>query len=304
MEQISSNLNKFYYYAKWFFECKFLGHRKPLQSVIFITDKCNLRCKHCSVVKEDSEVHTRTYKEIKETLKKCYEMGSRIVDFEGGEPTLWRDGKKNINDLIILAKQIGFFSTTVTTNAQQPIDLLSDLVWVSIDGTEVYHDLCRGTGTYKKLVDNIQNSMHPCLNVNMTITTFNFTCVEEVIKFVKENKKLKKIALSFLTPHGESADLMVPDEIRNQTIDKIIELKRKGYPIMNSLAGLKLLKSRKFKKACWITNFVLADGTFCDTCPGEKEEICDKCGYGMAAEMSLVYNLHPQAILAGLDVRK
>ena len=299
----SKMIKKLFYYAKWFFECRFLGQRKPLQSVIFITDKCNLHCKHCSIVKNDFSI-SRTYEEIKETLKKCYKMGSRIVDFEGGEPTIWQDNDKNINDLIDLAKKIGYFSTTVTTNAQQPINLKSNLVWISIDGDKQAHETCRGHGTYEKLMENIDESNHSCLNVNMTITKLNYFCVEDVIKMVKAHKKLKKISLSFLTPHGASFDLMVSDQIREEVIDKIIELKKQNYPIMNSLAGLELLKSRKFKPQCWITNFVLANGTYLDTCPGEKEEICENCGYGMATEMSLVFDLNPQTILAGLGVRK
>lgn len=300
-------IKRLFYYAKWFFECKFSGKKKPLQSVIFITDKCNLRCKHCSVVKSDEKAVSRTYQEIETTLKKCFELGSRIVDFEGGEPTLWQDGDKDINDLVKLAKQIGFFSTTITTNAQQPINLDSDLVWISIDGDETAHEECRGKGTYQKLLSNIETSNHPSLNANMTITKLNYHCVEDIIKMVKANKKLKKIALSFMTPHGGNSggvDLMVSDEIRDETIDKIIEMKTQGYPIMNSLAGLKLLKKRQFNRHCWITNFVLSDGTFLEMCPGDKEEICDQCGYGMAAEMSLVFDLNPQTILAGLYVRK
>jgi len=295
---------KLLYYAKWFFECRVLGKRKPLQSVVFITDKCNLKCKHCSVVKCGDEATSRTYDEVLNTLKKCYLMGSRIVDFEGGEPTLWQDGDKNINDLIKLANKIGFFSTTVTTNAQQPINLDSNLVWISIDGDEKAHDDCRGFGSYQKVMQNIESSNHPCLNVNMTITKLNYHCVEDVIEMVKNHKKLKKISVSFLTPHGKSGELMVSDEIRNETIDRIIELKKQNYPIMNSFAGLKLLKSRKFKKACWITNFVMPDGTFLDECSGETEGICDQCGYGMATEMSLVFNLNHQTIIAGLGVRK
>ena len=37
------------YLAQWFIRARFFGRRAPLQTVLFITDKCNLRCKHCSV---------------------------------------------------------------------------------------------------------------------------------------------------------------------------------------------------------------------------------------------------------------
>ena len=42
-------VKQMFYLAKWFFGAKFFNQRKPLQSVIFISDKCNLACKHCNV---------------------------------------------------------------------------------------------------------------------------------------------------------------------------------------------------------------------------------------------------------------
>ena len=39
--------SRFAYLAWWQLRSMF-GREAPLQSVIFILDKCNLRCKHCS----------------------------------------------------------------------------------------------------------------------------------------------------------------------------------------------------------------------------------------------------------------
>ena len=44
-----SKLKQFTYLAFWFIRARFFGRKAPLQSVIFISDKCNLQCKHCSV---------------------------------------------------------------------------------------------------------------------------------------------------------------------------------------------------------------------------------------------------------------
>ena len=106
------------YLAQWFVRARFFGRRAPLQTVLFITDKCNLRCKHCSVY-GSAGYRQRTFDDIVEDMHYSYEQGSRFIDLEGGEPTLWREGDRTINDLIDAALQIGFFSITVTTNAQQ-----------------------------------------------------------------------------------------------------------------------------------------------------------------------------------------
>jgi len=107
------------YLAGWFIRAKFFGRRAPMQSVLFISDRCNLSCKHCSVYNHTNPT-SKTYNQIREELQYCYSLGSRFVDFEGGEPFLWRDGDKTVDDLCDLAHQLGFFSCTITTNAQKP----------------------------------------------------------------------------------------------------------------------------------------------------------------------------------------
>ncbi|MDR2620038.1 MAG: radical SAM protein [Propionibacteriaceae bacterium] len=295
------------YYAWWFFRCKLLGQRHPLQSVIFITDRCNLKCKHCNVVREGPYVSTMTYDEVREQLKFSYEAGSRIVDFEGGEPLLWRDRVRgaDLNSLIDLAREIGFFSTTVTTNAQQPINIHPDLIWISIDGLEAEHDYQRGPGTFARAMKNIAESSHPNMNVNMTVTAHNWRDFPKVAELVKNHPKLNRLSFSFYVPY-EDRGLIVPPEVRAEIIATAIALKQAGYPIMNSQAGMKLLRDpRSFAdhRACWISNFVTSDGTRIMHCPGQDAGVCDECGFGMGPEMSLLFRLHPEMVLSGLKVR-
>ena len=127
-------MRKLFYLGWWFFRARVFGRKAPLQTVLFISDICNLRCKHCSVY-ELKNPHNMTYDQVRDHLQKSYDAGSRFVDFEGGEVTLWKDGDKRINDLIDLAKEIGFFSCTITTNAQLPFaGSKADSIWVSLDG--------------------------------------------------------------------------------------------------------------------------------------------------------------------------
>ncbi|MDR1355228.1 MAG: radical SAM protein [Propionibacteriaceae bacterium] len=295
------------YYACWFVRCKLLGERRPLQSVIFITDRCNLKCKHCNVVREGPYVSTMTYDEVREHLQFSYDAGSRIVDFEGGEPLLWRDRVHgaDINTLVELAREVGFFSTTVTTNAQQPINVNSDLVWISIDGLESEHDYQRGVGTFAKALHHISEATHPNMNVNMTVTAHNWRDFAQVAKLVKDHPKLKRMSFSFYVPYGDRA-LVVPPAVRAKITATANLLKRVGYPIMNSKTGIKLLRNPKsfaHYRACWISNFVESDGTRIMHCPGQDAGVCDECGFGMGPEMALLFRLHPEMVLSGLRVR-
>ena len=127
-------MKKLFYLGWWFLRARLFGRKAPLQTVLFISDICNLRCKHCSVY-ELKNPHNMTYEQVRDHLQKSYDAGSRFVDFEGGEVTIWKDGDKRINDLLDLAKEIGFFSCTITTNAQLPFaGCKADSIWVSLDG--------------------------------------------------------------------------------------------------------------------------------------------------------------------------
>lgn len=292
-----------FYLPIWFFKAKFLGKKNPLQSVVFISDKCNLACKHCCIYAKDKPIE-KTYDKIAEELQYCYDQGSRFVDFEGGEPTLWRDGEYDLNSLIKLAKKIGFFSTTITTNAFRSFaGSLADSIWVSLDGLGHYHDEIRGKGVFERLVKNIAEANHPDLSVNMVVNSINYLSVDETIEFAKNNPHIKSISINFHTPFEGSEDLYLDWDKRCEVIDKVIAYKKKGYPIMNSVSGLKLMKHNRFKKQCWVSNFIMPDGTRYEQCNGAAEGLCDKCGFCMAGEMRSIMTLKPDTIFAGMKLR-
>lgn len=296
-------LTQFFYLAFWWFRAKFLNRKKPLQSVIFISDRCNLSCKHCSVYNHKSPV-SKSYEQIKEELEYCYKLGSRFVDFEGGEPFIWTDGQKNVNDLCVLAREIGFFSCTITTNAQKSFaDSKADSIWVSMDGLGHYHDSVRGEGAFERLEKNVASCGHKALSANMAINKLNVDGVAQAIEYVKQSPYFKLISLNFHTPFPGTEDLALSKEERDKVIELIISYKKKGYPIMNSVSGLKYMKTLKFKKACWMSNFIFTDGTKCPECAGSVAGVCDKCGFCMAGEERAVMNLCPDTILAGLNLR-
>ena len=218
---------------------------------------------------------------------------------------MWRDDQnRNLNSLIRLSKEIGFFSATVTTNAAMPFrDSEADSIWVSLDGLGEYHNTIRGNGVYERLVKNIADSGHKDLSVNMVVNNINYKSLEETIEFAKSNPHIKSISINFHTPYEGTEDLMLDWDKRVEAIDKVISFKKRGYPIMNSISGLKLMKHNKFKKYCWVSNFIMVDGTRLDECPGSIAGMCDKCGFCMAGEMHSVMTLKPDTVFAGLKLR-
>lgn len=291
------------YLPAWYFGTKLPGGHRPLQTVLFITDRCNLSCRHCAESGHGGHFD-KPYRQIEEELRWSYARGSRFVDFEGGEPTLWRDGEHTLNDLYDLAHAVGFFSGTLTTNGQQPFgDTKADSVWVSVDGYRDYHDAIRGPGTFEKLDRNIRESGLRSLSVNMAVNRINRPSVADTVRYARDNPAIRSISINFHTPYPGTESLMLPREEKNAVIDEVLELKRRGYPVMNSVSGLKIMKRPDFPKDCWVSNFILADGTRLERCPGSTCGICGECGFCMAGETWAMLRLRPDTILAGLKLR-
>ncbi len=300
-------LKQYLYLAQWFVRARFFGRRAPLQTVLFITDKCNLRCKHCSVY-GSAGYHQRTFADIESDMRYAYAQGSRFIDLEGGEPTLWREGERTINDIIDKAREIGFFSITVTTNAQQDFSWIHPhSIWVSMDGVGEYHERIRGNGTFARLEENIAKSHQKHICVNMVVNTLNYESVDAAMDYVRQNNAIEQISINFHTPYPGTEYLALPPEQKAAIIDKVIDYKHRGYPIMNSLSGLKKMKRNvlgqiSLGKECFVTNFIYPDGSR-GLCLGYGTDQCRQCGFCMAGEMASVFHFCPDTLLSGFKLR-
>ncbi len=275
--------------------------------MLFITDKCNLRCKHCSVY-GSAGYHQRTFADIESDMRYAYAQGSRFIDLEGGEPTLWREGERTINDIIDKAREIGFFSITVTTNAQQDFSWIHPhSIWVSMDGVGEYHERIRGNGTFARLEENIAKSGQKHICVNMVVNTLNYESVDAAMEYVRHNDAIEQISINFHTPYPGTEYLALPPEQKAAIIDKVIDYKHRGYPIMNSFSGLKKMKRNalgqiSLGKECFVTNFIYPDGSR-GLCVGYGTDQCRQCGFCMAGEMASVFHFCPDTLLSGFKLR-
>ena len=174
---------------------------------------------------------------------------------------------------------------------------------MSVDGYGKYHDRVRGKGTFARLDRHIREAGHPEVSIAMAVNRINKDSVGRLIRYAHEHPAIRQIAFNFHTPFPGTEDLMMDWEERNRVIDKIIAYKKRGYPIMNSVSGLKIMKKRGFPKDCWIANYILIDGRRLPNCPGSIMGACDDCGFSMAGEMYSVLRMKPDTILAGLRLR-
>ena len=136
------------------------------QFCIAVTERCNLRCRHCYWHEPDLRPDPclddldRVLAQFKALGNAFGEQGEHLLAIGGGEPTLRND----LEDLVTLAKQRGF-SVRLTTNAvrmsRRRAESLRDsgleAVQVSIDGaSEDAHDRVRGRGNWTRAVRGAQ----------------------------------------------------------------------------------------------------------------------------------------------------
>jgi radical SAM protein with 4Fe4S-binding SPASM domain len=112
-----------------------------------ITNKCNLRCKHCYI--GDADLSELSMNQVENILTEFEEMQGLRVLITGGEP-LVHNKFREINEMLpdfFLRKVL--FTNGLLLNKNILGQLNVDEIQVSIDGLEDAHDSLRGRGAYK-----------------------------------------------------------------------------------------------------------------------------------------------------------
>ena len=121
----------------------------PSRLTVFLTDKCNMKCAHCFIIKEEAkkteEIGISEYKKIFQSLN----GNTSQILLTGGEPTL----RKDLTELAIYANKIGKVSTiSIFSNSLYPektIEIFKKILsgsnaninyQTSIDGVEDFHN--------------------------------------------------------------------------------------------------------------------------------------------------------------------
>jgi MoaA/NifB/PqqE/SkfB family radical SAM enzyme len=276
-----------------------VGQKRPLLGGIKLTHACNLSCRHCPFCRR--EAGSLSFAQAVSSLAALHKLGVRILILEGGEPLLWRDGEYDVGDVIAEAKKL-FFSVGVTTNGTWPIDVESDVVWVSVDGLEETHDLLRGK-CFARVIENIQASSHPRIFAHVTINTLNWEEIPDLVAFL--SPRVRGISVQFHYPFQEvEQELFLPFDRRWQVLDGLVEMKRRGYPIVNSYACLRALKDNRWRCRPWMVASVDPTGEIIQGCylKGRGEIACERCGFSAHTEISLAYNGVIESILGGSRV--
>jgi radical SAM family uncharacterized protein len=237
------------------------GIKTPLFAGHKLTYNCNLKCKMCPFWKRSSQELSLNAERV--ILRQIYNSGVGAIAFEGGEPLLRND----LPEILAYSRSLPLHTSLITngTLLKSSIDKIAPhingVIYVSIDGLERTHDRLRGvSGCFKKAVEGITVARKKVpVTLNTTITAENICEIDDIVKLARELGV--RIALSIVHEYHnvEASAPGIKETIKIS--EKLIQMKKDGYPIVNSINYFKVIgKQKSWKCKPWALINVGADG--------------------------------------------
>lgn len=279
--------SSFLYFSSFGLKTILFKQKKPILGTVILTDRCNLSCKHCSVNNITAIIHP--YAQVKNEMKTLYDMGVRILFFCGGETFMWQDGGKNLRDLVVEAKEMGFLIVNTVTNGTFPLDLPeADLILLSLDGDREKHNEIRGE-TYDLIMENIKNATSTNICFYMAVNQINKDTIAHVCKKARDTANVRAVSFNFHTPYPDTADLALSMAEKTVYCDVISKMMDEGAPVFNLKSAFPYIIHNTFPTPCHQC-VVMENGklSICGRCI-EVPDLCEKCGYFFVAEYTLLF---------------
>ncbi len=158
-----------------------------------ITDRCNLRCKHCYIDPSPAldAFHELSLDHIKTLLREFEELQGLRVLITGGEPLLHKDFEA-INRMLpdFLMRKV-LFTNGLLLNRDRLRNLHVDEIQISIDGLEKAHDILRGTGTFARSMESVLL----CLEMGYEVSISTMVHADNLGDFDEMEVLFKKIGI-------------------------------------------------------------------------------------------------------------
>jgi MoaA/NifB/PqqE/SkfB family radical SAM enzyme len=280
------------FYALFTWRFIVLQHWEPLIYGIALTDRCNLACRGCHV--SNTERPDMTWDQLVVAMQHAWNRGFRELYFSGGEPMMWRDDGRTLEDAIIEAKRIGFFHVHVYTNGTLGLDTSADLVWVSMDGLPGVFERRRGD-YFHQVERSVRKGRHPQIAIIYVIDRNTEEGIELFLRWVQETKfPVIGVMFYFHTPYYGRDELFLTAQERAPIIDRLLDCIKIGLPVINSRAGLLALKTGNWPRRMPIAYVLDVDGE--SVCCRASDDVCVDCGYAACTELTELQRLRPSAV--------
>ncbi len=189
--------------------------KKPIV-VWNITNKCNLKCRHCYAT-DFGELQTQIEKE--EAINIIKDLGNfniPVLLFSGGEPLL----RKDISLLVAKTRDTGIKPVISSNGVLLTKQLAKDLknagvayIGISLDGIGKAHDEFRGVvKSFDLAMLGIKNCQEAGIKVGIrtTLTKWTYPFLEQILELT-EREQIKRICFYHLVYTGRGKDIVNED---------------------------------------------------------------------------------------------
>ena len=251
------SLNKFKNRAKETLSVALDGaHHVPVTIGFEMVTACNITCLHCTKWRKAPLPKPLTIHEWRRLVHEVRALSGPchlIMPQGGGEPLI---DARNVLDIVKLASQSGI-AVSITTNATLLDEAMAQNICdsglatlnISLDGMRPQtHDFSRNTpGTFDKVMSAVgfmkKNGRQSMVRIRAIVSGNNFMELTDMAEWVKR-EKLEGIQFDALRPRGNDWAQLWPKDVEGicAALDRLIELKKRGYPIGNTAANFEYMK--------------------------------------------------------------
>ncbi len=257
---------------RWAGKIFFKKNSLPEQITFFVTDSCNLKCRHCFYRRKLNRGNNPSLSEIKRVSGNLGKFS--FLTLTGGEPFL-RDDLPEIAETFVLKNKVSRIS--IPTNGFEPRKIYSQtgkmlgkcpgaeiIVKVSIDGLEEVHDGIRGVkGSFGRAVETFkliktlkEKNRRFKTGILFTISKLNEVCLEDAFQFAKRELKPDVTGLNFIRGNDVDREIKnVEFQKYEKLYDMILSGCRKNYfykaykkSVIRAIKEIK--ESRRYPFAC------------------------------------------------------
>ncbi len=279
--------SRFYYYYR-LFKWHALRDRSPIGASIKITQRCNLRCRHCVWEKHSEE---RFGSEWRKTVDELYAQGVSVIAVEGGEPTL----HPAASDIVQYIRNRGMYCIVITNGTSGITGLEPDAFWISVDGMEAAHDRMRGNGVFQRVMQTIQENNGRALFTLTSLSRDNVQDLEALCDHLSPH--VTGLIFNFIYPYRNIPEPALDRTERASAARRLLEIKRRNAKVVNSETYLGSVG--KYKTVYpWLLITVTSEGRKMQGCMVRhiEEEDCSRCDMGCCSELSHAFALKPDAL--------
>lgn len=214
--------------------------RRPIFLSLFVTNKCNLRCKYCFVVDETlpkSILQAQySFEEIKDIVDQFYAMGTRMIFMLGGEPLVHPQIEEIVNYIVDKGIYLHIITNGTLLTKRLPKIRKAHVICVSLDGLESINDSQRGQGTFAKAVEGIKAAVAAGIptRIHAVLSRVNLHGVRDLALLAQK----LGVALTISPPNflGETTDanLQITNEEYKNFWAEYLAMQDGGLPIENN----------------------------------------------------------------------